>query len=86
MINTETAEPTSNHEEKNSAKKWLKSALQIMLLTVIFGGLSYGFIQVNAAVMQLSLPESLWCGLAMALAVVYYLLQRKPESEAMNSD
>lgn len=81
MIKTETTNVMDNKSGFNHLKI-LKSAGLIVLLTAIFGALSYGFIQLNAAFMQLSLPESLWCGLAMALAVGFYLLQRKPKPDA----
>ncbi|WP_223788521.1 hypothetical protein [Marinicella meishanensis] len=58
-------------------KKALQSAALIVGLTILFGAISYAFIKINDVVWQWSLPESLWCGLAMALAVVYYLWQRR---------
>ncbi len=77
--------PTINSEnlpQEPTQRGMLKSALLILMLTAIFGSISYAFIELNAAVMQLSVPESLWCGLAMSLAVVYYLFQkRKPTKE-----
>ncbi len=75
-IKTPTLE-TKNHAQVLEPKRLLKSAMLIVLLTTIFGSLSYGFIQLNVSVMKLSVPESLWCGLAMSLAVVYYLFQRR---------
>ncbi len=79
MINTET-ENVMNENKGMKPKKMLKSALLIVILTVVFGAISYGFIKLNATVMHLSLPESFWCGLAMSLAVGYYILQKKPKN------
>ncbi len=54
--------PTLNPKDQTDgldSKKLLKSAMLIMLLTAIFGTLSYAFIQLNAAMLKLSVPESL---------------------------
>ncbi len=81
MIKAET-QNDMNEKTGINLQKALKSTILIVFLTVVFGALSYGFILLNASVLQLSLPGSLWCGLAMALAVGYYLLQRKPKDPA----
>ena len=63
--------------DNKSISTILHSAGVILILTVVFGGLSYALIKLNDSVMQLSIPESIWCGLAMALAVGYYLITNK---------
>lgn len=84
-MNSETSALNSGDEShQSSQRKLLKSALLIVVLTVVFGALSYAFIQLNAAFMQLSVPESLWCGLAMSLAVVYYLFQKRSSTTKDN--
>ncbi|MCX7554410.1 hypothetical protein OS175_11000 [Marinicella sp. S1101] len=76
---------TDNNQETNQETKQanpekrhqvLNSALVIVTMTLVFGALSYALIQINNAVFQLSVSESLWCGLAMALATGFYLIQR----------
>ncbi len=66
-----------DEQPQNIVKKVMKSMAVIALLTVIFGGLSYALIQLNHTVLKLSVSEGGWCGLAMALATMYYLWSRK---------
>lgn len=64
------------HNKEYKVKKVVNSMLLIVTLTLIFGALSYALIQINNAVFQLSISESLWCGLAMALVTAYYFFQK----------
>lgn len=84
MNNNSQIEPRNTEKIKMVAM--LKSALLILTLTMVFGLLSYLLIQVNNAVFQLSISESLWCGLAMALVTAYYLLQRNERTQHSADD
>lgn len=71
-------EATDAHYSNNAKTRAIfKSALLIVTLTVVFGALSYVLIQVNNAVFQLSISESMWCGLAMALVTAYYFVVKR---------
>ena len=59
----------------------LSSILTVVILSVVFGGLSYAFIEFNQSILQLPIPNSVWCGMAMVLAVLYYLIQRNSKNK-----
>ncbi len=71
---TETNHKNWNNEPK--LNKVLHSLVTIIGLTLFFGALSYALIQINNGVFQLTISESLWCGLAMALVTAYYFFQK----------
>ena len=77
---------TDNKETTAKSHQVINSILVIVTMTLVFGALSYALIQVNNAVFQLSVSESLWCGLAMALATGFYLVQRARKQPDENKE
>lgn len=76
LVKEQSFDELAHDEQPTRLSELFNSFLLITTITLVFGALSYALIQINNAVFNLSIPESLWCGLAMSLVTAYYLWKR----------